>query len=404
MRVVFRRPLVRDLPTLEFHVGGEEGQERRLRAPDRKVTCSSYWPARRCCSGARPDRAPGHGNGIENVVGGIAAAGDRRQERGRRYGSQGDPGYADGGIGVLDRRRGLRRDNGNGHEKDQDRARPGRRRSWPAAWRFPRVPEVSVARASRSRPGGGLGVGVMEGHGTPKPTALPTTRNGRGGRVRRRVARPPAGQCPRHEELALCDRLGHRRAPGQVGGDGGREGAAGAVVVPRGHTAPGRTTVPSGPATTSSAESVRWPPFTTTYRAPVALMRSARRPVPRGPEGLDVGVTEHGGLAEIRRDHQRVGEELLEIGRHAGGFEEAVSVDETRTGSTTSRGSSPRWARSDTAATVAAVASMPVFTAPTAKSSRTVSICCCTKAGSRATTPRTSAVFCAVTAVRAQVP
>ena len=38
-------------------------------------------------------------------------------------------------------------------------------------------------------------------------------------------------------------------------------------------------------------------------------------------------------------------------------------MDETRTGSTTSRGSSPRWARSDTAATVAAVASMPVFTA-----------------------------------------
>ena len=79
-------------------------------------------------------------------------------------------------------------------------------------------------------------------------------------------------------------------------------------------------------------------------------------------------------------------------------------MDETRTGSTTRRGSSPRRARSDTVATVAAVASIPVFTLRTAKSSRTVSICCCTNVGSSATTPRTSAVFCAVTAVRAQVP
>ena len=79
-------------------------------------------------------------------------------------------------------------------------------------------------------------------------------------------------------------------------------------------------------------------------------------------------------------------------------------MDETSTGSTTRRGSSPRWARSATAATVAAVASIPVFTLATEKSSRMVSTCCRTNVGSRATTPRTSAVFCAVTAVRAQVP
>ncbi len=51
-----------------------------------------------------------------------------------------------------------------------------------------------------------------------------------------------------------------------------------------------------------------------------------------------------------------------------------------------------------------AVASMPVLTLRTAKSSSTVSTCWRTKPGSSATTPRTSAVFCAVTAVTAHVP
>ena len=47
---------------------------------------------------------------------------------------------------------------------------------------------------------------------------------------------------------------------------------------------------------------------------------------------------------------------------------------------------------------------MPVLTARTAKSSRTVSICCRTNAGSRTATPRTPTVFWAVTAVKADVP
>ena len=47
---------------------------------------------------------------------------------------------------------------------------------------------------------------------------------------------------------------------------------------------------------------------------------------------------------------------------------------------------------------------MPVLTLRTPKSSSTVSTCWRTKAGSSATTPRTSAVFCAVTAVNAEVP
>ena len=57
-----------------------------------------------------------------------------------------------------------------------------------------------------------------------------------------------------------------------------------------------------------------------------------------------------------------------------------------------------------TSRTIAALASMPVLVPSTAKSSRTVSTCWRTNAGSRAITARTSAVFWAVTAVRAQVP
>ena len=79
-------------------------------------------------------------------------------------------------------------------------------------------------------------------------------------------------------------------------------------------------------------------------------------------------------------------------------------LDDTRTGSTISWGSTPAAAIAATSRTIAAVASMPVFTARTSKSSRTVSTCWRTNAGCIVTTPRTSVVFCAVTAVRAHVP
>ena len=76
----------------------------------------------------------------------------------------------------------------------------------------------------------------------------------------------------------------------------------------------------------------------------------------------------------------------------------------TRTGSTTSDGSADAAASLATSVTTAALASIPVFTPATAKSSSTVWIWRRTKDGSRATTPRTSVVFCAVTAVSALVP
>ena len=66
-----------------------------------------------------------------------------------------------------------------------------------------------------------------------------------------------------------------RGALGQVGGHGGGERTARAVVVARRHPCARQDDDPSGPATTSSAESVRWPPLTTTQRAPRARSCSA---------------------------------------------------------------------------------------------------------------------------------
>ena len=74
------------------------------------------------------------------------------------------------------------------------------------------------------------------------------------------------------------------------------------------------------------------------------------------------------------------------------------------TGSTTRWGRSPAAALWATVATMAADASMPVFTAATGRSQSTASICRSTNSGSNTLTPRTAVVFWAVTAVRTLVP
>jgi hypothetical protein len=43
-----------------------------------------------------------------------------------------------------------------------------------------------------------------------------------------------------------------------------------------------------------------------------------------GPEGLHLGVAEHRRLTQVRRDHQRMGEEQRRVRRHAIGFEQPV--------------------------------------------------------------------------------
>ncbi len=57
-----------------------------------------------------------------------------------------------------------------------------------------------------------------------------------------------------------------------------------------------------------------------------------------------------------------------------------------------------------TASTMAAVASMPVFTASQPRSVTTASICATTNAGGATWTPVTATVFWAVSAVMAEVP
>ena len=48
--------------------------------------------------------------------------------------------------------------------------------------------------------------------------------------------------------------------------------------------------------------------------------------------------------------------------------------------------------------------SMPIFTASTARSVNTLSICCATNSGGRSKMPLTPTEFCAVTAVIADIP
>ena len=59
---------------------------------------------------------------------------------------------------------------------------------------------------------------------------------------------------------------------------------------------------------------------------------------------------------------------------------------------------------SATASTISALASMPILTAATSKSTRTASICATTMSGGARWMARTPSVFCAVSAVIALAP
>ena len=67
--VVGRRSPVEDLPALELHVGGVEGEQRRLRVVGAEDHLRVVLARRRrCCSGARSGPIPtGTDDGIEDV-------------------------------------------------------------------------------------------------------------------------------------------------------------------------------------------------------------------------------------------------------------------------------------------------------------------------------------------------
>jgi hypothetical protein len=76
----------------------------------------------------------------------------------------------------------------------------------------------------------------------------------------------------------------------------------------------------------------------------------------------------------------------------------------TMTGSTTRFGSSRDSTAAATASTIVELASMPVLTALQPMSDTTASICSVTKSSGTARTPFTPTVFCAVSAVMAEMP
>ena len=125
-----------------------------------------------------------------------------------------------------------------------------------------------------------------------------------------RQAAPPASA--RATKSLLCPIASGTVAPlGQVGGDSGREGAAGAVVVARVHPLPGQDSGPVGASHHVVRRIGEMPALhhhVAGARGPDAL--GDGDPCLQSPEGLDVGLAEHGGLAQVRRDHQRMGEEM----------------------------------------------------------------------------------------------
>ena len=217
-----------------------------------------------------------------------------------------------------------------------------------------------------------------------------------------------------HVVLGRRDGLERVGAEGQVGGDGRRQRAAGAVVVA------GRDPVgleqDDGPGRARHDVGGRARPVPAPARCQVAALHhhgagaegpellGRRHHGVDGPELLDgrpvrTAASRRLGVATSAPGEQQgaVGVDAVVVDEPVAGRGDEHRVDDEVSGR-------PRPASAATAATVAPVASIPVLTAAGARSSTTASTWATTKAGSRTTTPVTARVFCAVTAVTALVP
>ncbi len=148
---------------------------------------------------------------------------------------------------------------------------------------------------------------------------------------------------------------------------------------------------------------VPWPPLISTALAPSARIRSACACISVSSAAISVSskAAASGRLGVTTRARPRSSRRSVAIASGASSLSPEVA---TITGSSTTFVGFQRSSPAATASITPARASMPIFTAPTARSENTASICAVTKAGGTSWIAVTPRVFCAVSAVMTDAP
>ena len=145
------------------------------------------------------------------------------------------------------------------------------------------------------------------------------------------------------------------------------------------------------------------PPLTSTARAPCRSSRSAwARICVSSAAKLSSSRAAASGRLGVRIDAR--GNSRCRSTSTASRASSSRPVEAAITGSSTTFRSAWRSSASATASITAAVPSMPIFTAPTARSEHTASSCAVTNCGDTISTAVTPCVFCAVSAVITVAP
>ena len=186
------------------------------------------------------------------------------------------------------------------------------------------------------------------------------------------------------DELLRLERGLERLEPeGDVGGDRGREGAAGAVDVRRvDPRARSNVTQRPSKATSTASASRRRPPFTITSCGPRACSSRAAASIASRSREMTAG--EQGGLRQVRRHDGGLGEQGRDKRRprRRRGTSACRSTRRGR-GRRQEAGGRRRRPRLASIFTTPEVASMPVLAARTSMSERTASSCAATIVGAQ---------------------
>ena len=160
-----------------------------------------------------------------------------------------------------------------------------------------------------------------------QPTAAPTTRNGRGARARDRGAsrhpRPAPGRTNALAAAMASGTVGPRARYAAMAAESEQPGA---MVVAGGHPLAGQHHDPVG----AGHDVIRRLGEVASLHHDLAgaACPGSARPRPPAPRAcasaVDVGVAQHGGLAQVRGGDERVGQEPLEVGRDPVGLHQPV--------------------------------------------------------------------------------